>query len=66
MLVDYRKWQKNSVIISDSMPLVVDPENHNLLITNRIRIRLIACRNLSRHTLEKCCTVAGLHKHKWD
>lgn len=61
-----RGWQKNSVILSDSMPLMVDPENENLLIASRIRIRLIACRNLSRHALEKCCTVEGLHKYKWD
>lgn len=63
---EYHSWMKDKVVLSESMPAMVEPENENLLITTRIRIRLIVCRNLSRHALEKCCTVEGLHKYKWD
>jgi hypothetical protein len=54
------KWMPDKVIIS-ALPeaVMVDPESCNIKMSAGIslQLQLIACRNLSRRALEKCCKI---------
>jgi hypothetical protein len=54
------KWMPDKVIIS-TLPeaVMVDPEDYNIKISAGIslQLQLIACRNLSRRALQKCCKI---------
>lgn len=53
-----RKWKPNHVIIS-MLPeaVMVDPEDEQLKLTVGYSLHLIACRNLCRRALQKCCKI---------
>ena len=60
MLEDYedrcKRWNPSHVIIS-TLPeaVMVDPEAVALKLTVGYSLHLIACRNLARRALQKCC-----------
>ena len=52
------KWMPDKVIIS-MLPeaIMVDPEDPHLRLAIGFGLQLIACRNLARRALQKCCKI---------